>query len=100
VFPRAVHTPQTEVVAGRLPGWEFVREQAPGTATPNDIVDSVQDRANGMQSGSAGRLGWRQQRVEVSEFSIRQVGQIRLPQGQTPAIVPVKPVPSRFSGSF
>jgi hypothetical protein len=31
VLPRAVQAPKAEVVIGRLPGWELVREQSPSS---------------------------------------------------------------------
>jgi len=91
VLPRAVHAPQPEIVISGLPGWEFVREQPPGTAAPHDVEDGVQDLADRVKPRSADGLGRRKQRVETSEFSVRQVGQIGSPRGQTPAILPAKP---------
>src|SRR5215469_1431577 len=91
VLPRAIQTPQPEVVVGSLPGWEFVWQQPPGTATPHHIEDGIQDLADRVEPGSAQTFGRRQKRVKASEFSVRQVGQVGSPQGQTPAILPVKP---------
>jgi hypothetical protein len=48
MLPCAVQSPETEVVIGRLPGWELVREQSPSAATPHNIEDGVQDLANGV----------------------------------------------------
>jgi len=59
VLPGAVQTPQTEVVVGGLPRRELMREQSPGTATPNDVEDSVQDFADRVEARSAKPLGWR-----------------------------------------
>ena len=91
VLPCAVQTPQPEIVIGGLPGCELMWEQSPGTATPYDIEDGVQDLADRAKAGSTEALGWRQKRFQAREFGVRQVGQIRSPQGQTPAILPVKP---------
>jgi len=91
VFPRAIQTPKPEIVIRGLPGRKLMRQQPPGTATPNNIEDRVEDLTHGMQSGSATSLRWRQQRLQASELSIRQVGQVRAPRGQTPAILPAKP---------
>ena len=44
-----------------------------------------------MEPRPAHMLGWRQKRVEPRELSIGQIGQVGSPQGQTPAIVPLKP---------
>jgi hypothetical protein len=68
-----------------------VWKQPPGTATPYHVENGVQDLTDRVQAGSPNTLGWRQERVQASEFSIGQVGQIRSPQGQTPAILPAKP---------
>ena len=51
MLPRAVQTPQSEIVIGGLPGREFVRKQPPGTATPHHIEDRVEDLAHGVQPG-------------------------------------------------
>jgi len=59
MLPRAVHTPQTEIVIGGLPGWELVREQPPGAAAPHDVEDGIQDFADWVQSRSANAFGWR-----------------------------------------
>jgi hypothetical protein len=91
VLPRPIETPQPEVVIGRLPCWELVREQAPDAASPYHIVNGIQDLANRVQSRSANSPRWRQERVQTSELGVRQVGQVGLPQGQTPAILPAKP---------
>ena len=91
VLPGAVQTPEPEIVVGGLPGCEFMWEQSPGTATPYDVEDGVQDLADRAKAGSTEALGWRQQRFQTSEFGVRQVGQIRSPRGQTPAILLLKP---------
>src|SRR6266511_6297393 len=91
VFPRAIQAPQPEIVIGRMPGWKLVWQQPPGTATPNNIEDCVEDLAHGMQSGSAKGLRRRQERLQARELSVRQVSQVGSPQGQTPAILPAKP---------
>ena len=59
MLPRAVHTPQTEIVIRGLPSWELVREQPPGTAAPHHVEDGIQDLADRVQSRSANALGWR-----------------------------------------
>jgi hypothetical protein len=91
VLPRAIQTPQSEVVIGGLPGWELMRQQPPSTARPHHVEDGVQDLANGVKPRSAQKLWRRKKRVNTSKFSVRQVGQVRSPKGQTPAILPAKP---------
>src|SRR5215210_2815733 len=56
-LPRAIQTPQTEIVIGGLPWRKFVWEEPPRTATPNNVEDRVQDLANRVQAGSADALG-------------------------------------------
>jgi len=42
-----------------LPGWEIVRQQAPGAATANDVEDSVEDFTGAVRLGTAGSpRGW------------------------------------------
>ena len=104
MLPRAVQPPQTEVVIGRLPRRELVREQSPCASTPHDVKDCVQDFAERVQPRSTNTLGRREQRVQASELIVCQVGQVGSPQSQTPAIVPVKParfpVFRQFLGRF
>ena len=68
VLPGAVQTPEPEIVIGGLPGCELMWEQSPGTATPYDIEDGVQDLADRAKAGSTEALGWRQKRFQASEF--------------------------------
>jgi len=91
VLPRAVQAPEPEVVVGRLPGWELVREQSPSAATAHHVEDRVQDLAERVQPRSPDCLGRWEERVQASEFSVSEVGQVRSPRGQTPAILPGKP---------
>jgi hypothetical protein len=78
-LPRAIQTPQPEVMVGGLPSWEFVRKQTPGAATPHDVEDGVQDLASRVQARSTKLFGRREQWFETSELSIRQVGQVGSP---------------------
>ena len=57
VFPGAIETPQTEIVISSLPGWELVREQPPGAATPNQVEDGVQISRTGCMRGRPTFLG-------------------------------------------
>ena len=91
VLPRAIQTPQPEVVIRGLPGWELVREQPPGTAAPHDVEDGIQDLADRVEPGSAQKFRWWKKGVKASKFSVRQVGQVGSPWSQTPAILPGKP---------
>jgi len=100
LFPRAVQTPQAKVVVGGLPGRELVRQQPPGAATSNDVEDGDQELAHRMKPGSADTTGRRQERIQAGELSIGQIGQVRPPGGDIPAILPAKGTAARFSDSF
>jgi hypothetical protein len=54
-------------------------EQPPGAATPYDVEDGVQDLTDWMQSRSANTPGRRQEWVQASELSVREVGQVGSP---------------------
>ena len=77
--PGAIEPPQPEVVIGGLPGWELVREQPPGAATPNDIEDRVQDLADGMEARPSNTPRRRQVGLETIELAVREVSQVRTP---------------------
>jgi hypothetical protein len=74
-----------------IAGAAGVREQSPSAATAHHVEDCVQDLAERVQPRSANCLGRREERVQASEFSVSEVGQVRSPWGQTPAILPGKP---------
>src|SRR5215208_2763363 len=44
-LPGAVDAPSSEVMVDGLPGREFMRQQAPSTATFDDVEDGVKDLA-------------------------------------------------------
>jgi hypothetical protein len=79
-WERATMSPLADVI-GRLPGWELVREQSPSAATAHHVEDRVQDLAERVQPRSADCLGQREERVQASEFSVSEVGQVRSPGG-------------------
>jgi len=91
VLPGAVQPPQAEIVIDGWPGRELVWQQPPSAATSNNVEDGVQDLAEGVKARSPDAVRWRQQRVQASELSVRQIGQVRTPRWQTPAILPGKP---------
>jgi hypothetical protein len=74
-----IEAPQPEVMIGGLPGRELVRQQAPGTAAPNDIEDRVQDLAYRMEVGPSHGPGRRQVGFEPIELAVREIGQVRTP---------------------
>jgi hypothetical protein len=74
-------------VIGGLPGRELVRQQSPGATASNDVEDGVQDLARQMKPGSPDTPGRRQERLQTSELSVGEVGQVGAPRWQTPAIL-------------
>ena len=61
--PRPVSLPQPEVMIDRLPMRQVVRERAPRAAAPDEVLDGVDDLAQGVAAVSTARLLYRQQRL-------------------------------------
>jgi len=100
LFPRAVQTPQAKVVVGGLPGRDLVRQQPPRATTSDDVEDRIHDLARRVQPWSTNTLGRRQKRIQTGELSIGQIGQVRPPRGDIPAILPANRPAPRFSDSY
>lgn len=47
-----------------------MRQESPGTATPNDVEDGVQDLTDRVQARSPSTPGWQQERFQASEVGI------------------------------
>ena len=56
LLPGAVDAPGSEVVVDGFPGWEVVREQAPGAATLEYVEDGIEDLAGMVNSRATGSL--------------------------------------------
>src|SRR5918998_728810 len=69
-FPGTVAAPSSEVMVDSLPGREVVRQQAPGTATTEQVEDGVKDLTQGMYSGSSGGIGRRDMGLYVGPLFI------------------------------
>ena len=57
-LPGTVETPDPKVMVDGFPRWQIMGQQAPGTATPYDIENGVQDLTQGVNSWSSIGL-WR-----------------------------------------
>src|SRR5919107_2601612 len=72
-LPSAVYSPNSEVEKDRLPWWEVVGKQAPGTATPQDVEDGVQDLVRTMDPRSSGSFRGGKMRLQAGPFGIGEV---------------------------
>jgi len=58
-LPGAVRTSEPEVMAHRRPGTKVTGQEPPGTTTPQEVEDAIEDRAHGPGAGTATRPGHR-----------------------------------------
>src|SRR5919106_3613284 len=75
-LPGVVYSPNSEVVKDGLPWWEVVGKQAPGTATPQDVEDGVEDLARTMDLRSSGSFRGGKMRLQAGPFGIGEVGRV------------------------
>jgi hypothetical protein len=75
--PRPIVAPAPNILRDHLPGRDIMGQQAPGTATAQDIKDGVQDVPCGILLGSAPRLGGGHRGCEQRPFLVREVGRVR-----------------------
>ena len=75
-LPGAVLAPEPTVVIDDLPWREVMRQQAPGTPTPYDIKDSIQDFALELRD-----IGLEQFPLMVADF-----GRVRFSGFRTPRL--------------
>ena len=75
-LPGPILLPAPKILVDDLPGGEVMGQQAPRTATTQDIKDAVQDFAFGVLLWAAPRLGARAHRVgsTAHSWSVRSVG--------------------------
>jgi hypothetical protein len=60
LLPGSVDSPPPEVVVDGLPRWELIRQKSPSAAALEDVVDSVEDLAGGVDPGSSSLVGRRE----------------------------------------
>jgi hypothetical protein len=77
VLPGAVLPPAPEVLVDNLPGRKVMGQQAPGTATPKDIEERIQDLTLGIFLGPPTAFGGGHQMVDQVPFFVAQVGRVR-----------------------
>jgi hypothetical protein len=87
VLPGAIVPPAPEVLIDNLPGGEVMRQQAPGTATTQDIADGIHDLTLGIFLGPPTGLGAGPQMLDQRPFFVTQVGWVRF-AGSQAAILP------------
>src|ERR1044071_2238039 len=74
LLPNALPAPRPEVMIDRAPWWEIVRQQFPGAAAADGVVNPIDDLAAGMFGRTAARFGSGHQRLQVLPFCIREIG--------------------------
>jgi hypothetical protein len=77
VLPGAIVPPAPEVLIDNLPGGKVMRQQAPGTATTQDIEDGIHDLTLGIFLGPPTGLGAGHQMFDQIPFFVAQVGWVR-----------------------
>src|SRR3954452_12356475 len=77
-LPQAARAPPAEVVEGRLPGREAVRQHPPRHPAAQDVEDGVEDLAQSGRAGTPSGLPGRKQRLEDGEFRFGQITVIML----------------------
>jgi len=76
-LPRPVVPPAPKILIDELPGREIMGQQAPGTATTQNIEDGVQDFPFGILLWSAPRLGCGHIGCDQRPFLVSKVGGVR-----------------------
>lgn len=71
-LPGTIATPEPDIVVDGLPGWDVVRELAPGTASTNGIADGIQNLTS-VASRTTTSLGCRGQGRENVPLGVRQI---------------------------
>src|SRR5829696_5405461 len=77
-LPHTVEAPNPEVVMDGLPGREVVGQKSPGTATTDDVEDSVEDLAERVHPRSPGGFWDGEMRFYTSPFGVGEVGVVCL----------------------
>jgi hypothetical protein len=76
-LPGTVLLPAPKIMGDDLPRGEVVGQQAPGTATTQDIQDTIQDFPFRILLGSAPRLRGGHLGGDQRPFLVREVGRVR-----------------------
>jgi hypothetical protein len=77
-LPRAAQAPLPEVVEGRLPAREAVRQHPPRHAAAQDVEDGVEDLAQSHRAGTSFSFPGRKQRFEDGELRVGEITVVML----------------------
>jgi hypothetical protein len=75
-LPRAIIPPPPEVLIDNLPGRKVMGQQTPGTTTPEEIKDRIQDFTLRVFLGVPTRIGRGDQVLNQDPFSVAEIGRI------------------------
>ena len=87
-LPSPIVAPAPKILIDDLPGREIMGQQAPSTATTQDIEDGVQDFTFGLLLGAAPRLGCGHIGGDQRPFLVSKVGRIRFAGCHAPMVTP------------
>jgi hypothetical protein len=99
-LPGAIVPPAPKVLIDNLPRGEVMRQQAPGTATAQDIEDRIQDLTFRIFLGPPTGLGGRHQIVDQVPFFVAQVGRVRFAGFHAPMLPEVADPGQSFKHAF
>ena len=85
-LPGAIVPPAPEVLIDDLPRGKVMRQQAPGTATAQDVEDRLQDFTRRICLGPPTGLGGGHQMADHVPFFIAQVGRVRFARVHAPKL--------------
>src|SRR5262249_26007869 len=93
--PGSIQPPRAQITVDCLPPRPFLRQEAPGSASPQLVEKGVENRAQPMHTGTAGGRVRRQQRLDEGPFGVGQIGSVQ--RGERVHAPPSpKPSPARF----
>ena len=74
LLPGTVDAPGSEVVVDGFPGWEVMREQAPGTAATHHVEDGIEDLAQGVHPRASRVSGCGEMGRDQGPLGVGEVG--------------------------
>jgi hypothetical protein len=88
-LPRPILPPAPKVLIDELPGRQVVRQQAPRTATTEDIKNGLEDFMLGIFFRSPTGLGWGDQMLNQGPFTVTESGRVWLAGFHAPMLLDV-----------
>jgi hypothetical protein len=88
-LPGAIIPPAPEILIDNLPGGKVMRQQAPGTATTQDIEDRIQDLTLGIFLGPSTGLGRWDQMLNQGPLSVTEIGWVWFARFHAPMLLDV-----------